>query len=100
MAKMKQTECVNMFDTKSEHEINEVRHSDKTLFGNEVITTVLKSAVGTVTRNLFRMKMLINQMIHCGNRTVFLLTDYLMVMSFAADYYDGCLSIGLNQGRK
>lgn len=100
MAKMAQTEWFNKFDTQFEHEINEFQHSDKTLFGNEDITTELKFAVRTVIRNMFRVKMEINQMKHCGNRTEFLLTDYHKVQFFAADYYDGCLSIGVKHGRK
>ena len=100
MAKMTQTEWFNMFDTKFEHEINDFRHSDNTLFGNEDITTELKFAVGTVIRNMFRVKMEINQVRHCVNRTVFLLTDYDKVQFFAAEYYEGYLSIGVKQGRK
>lgn len=100
MAKMTETEWLNMFDTKFEHEINEFRHSDKTLFGNDDITTELKFAVGTVIRNMFRVKMEVNQMQHCGNRTEFLLTDYHKVKFFAAEYYHGCISIGVKQGRK
>lgn len=69
MAKMTETEWLNMFDTKFEHEINKFRHSDKTLFGNDDITTELKFAVGTLIRNMFRVKMEFNQMQHCGNRT-------------------------------
>lgn len=76
MAKMTQTEWFNMFDTKSEHEINEFLHSDKTLFGNEDITTELKFAVGTVIRNMFRVKMEINQVRHCVYNHVLNIADY------------------------
>lgn len=99
MAKMTETEWRNKFDTKFEHELNEFRHSDKTLFGNEDISTELKFAVGTVIRNMFPVKMEINQMQPCGNRTEFLLTDYHKVQFFAAEYYDGFLSIGVKQRR-
>lgn len=100
MAKMTQAEWFDKFTTKFEHEINEFRHSDKTLFGNEDITTELKSAVGTVIRNMCPVKLEIKQMKHCGYRTLFLMTDYHNVQFFAAESYDGCLSIGVKQGRK
>lgn len=53
MAKMTKDEWFKKFDTVFEPAINEFRHSDKTLFGNEDITTEIKFALGTVIRNMF-----------------------------------------------
>lgn len=99
MAKMTKDEWFKKFDTEFEPAINEFRHSDKTLFGNEDITTEIKFALGTVIRNMFRVKMEITHPLDDG-KTKFLLTDYHKVQFFAADYHDGCLSIGVTQGRK
>lgn len=96
---MTKDEWFKKFDTEFEPAINEFRHSDKTLFGNEDITTEIKFGLGAVLRNMFRVKMEINHPLEDG-KTEFLLTDYHMVQFFAADYYDGCLSIGVTQGRK
>lgn len=99
MTKMTKDEWFKKFDTEFEPAINEFRHSDKTLFGNEDITTEIKFALGTVIRNMFRVKMEIIHTLDDG-KTKFLLTDYHMVQFFADDYHDGCLSIGVTQGRK
>ena len=98
--KMTQAEWFNKFDTEYELEINEFRHSDKTLFGNEDITTELRFAIGTVCRNMYRVKLEINQMEQYENRTEFLLTDYHRVQFFVAEYYKGSLSIGVMHGGK
>ena len=99
MANMTKNEWFKKFDTEFEPAINEFRHSDKTLFGNEDITTEIKFALGTVIRNMFRVKMEIIHPLDDG-KTKFLLTDYHMVQFFADDYHDGYLSIGVTQGRK
>ena len=99
MAKMTKDEWFKKFDTEFEPAINEFRHSDKTLFGNEDITTEIKFALGTVIRNMFRVKMEIIHTLDNG-KTKFLLTDYHMVQFFVDDSYDGFLSIGVTQGRK
>lgn len=99
MAKMTKDEWFKKFDKEFEPAINEFRHSDKTLFGNEDITTEIKFGLGAVIRNMFRVKMEINHPLE-DDKTEFLLTDYHMVQFFAAEYYDGCLSIGVTQGRK
>jgi hypothetical protein len=94
------TEWFKKFDSEYEREITEFRHSDKTLFGNEDITTEIKYALGTVLRNMYRVKMEINQMEQHENRTEFLLTDFHKVQFFIAEYYKGSLSIGVMHGRK
>ena len=99
MAKMTKDEWFKKFDTEFEPAINEFRHSDKTLFGNEDITTEIKFGLGAVLRNMFRVKMEITHPLDEG-KTKFLLTDYHMVQFFVDDYHDGCLSIGVTQGRK
>ena len=99
MAKMTKDEWFKKFDTEFEPAINEFRHSDKTLFGNEDITTEIKFGLGAVLRNMFRVKMEITHPLDDG-KTKFLLTDYHMVQFFADDYHDGYLSIGVTQGRK
>lgn len=100
MAKMTKDEWFKKFDKEFEPAINEFRHSDKTLFGNKDITTEIKFALGTVLRNMFCVKMEINQMEQFGDRTEFLLTDYHKVQFFATEYYKGCLSIGVTQASK
>lgn len=97
MAKMTKDEWFKKFDTKFEREINEFRHSDKTLFGNEDITTEIKFALGTVLRNMFRVKMEITHPLD-DDKTEFLLTDYHMVQFFIAEYYEGNLAIGVMHG--
>ena len=99
MAKMTKDEWFKKFDTEFEPAINEFRHSDKTLFGNEDITTEIKFGLGAVLRNMFRVKMEITHPLDDG-KTKFLLTDYHMVQFFVDDSYDGFLSIGVTQGRK
>lgn len=99
MAKMTKDEWFKKFDTEFEPAINEFRRSDKTLFGNEDITTEIKFGLGAVLRNMFRAKMEITHPLDEG-KTKFLLTDYHMVQFFVDDSYDGCLSIGVTQGRK
>ena len=99
MAKMTKDEWFKKFDTEFEPAINEFRHSDKTLFGNEDITTEIKFGLGAVLRNMFRVKMEITHPLDDG-KTKFLLTDYHMVQFFVDDSYDGYLSIGVTQGRK
>lgn len=100
MAKMTKDEWFKKFDKEFEPAINEFRHSDKTLFGNEDITTEIKFGLGAVIRNMFRVKMEINQMELYDNRTEFLLTDYHKVQFFVAEYYKGRLSIGVMHGGK
>lgn len=99
MAKMTKDEWFKKFDTEFEPAINEFRHSDKTLFGNEDITTEIKFGLGAVLRNMFRVKMEITHPLDDG-KTKFLLTDYHMVQFFVDDSHDGCLSIGVTQDRK
>ena len=99
MAKMTKDEWFKKFDTEFEPAINEFRHSDKTLFGNEDITTEIKFGLGAVLRNMFRVKMEITHPLDNG-KTKFLLSDYHMVQFLVDDSYDGCLSIGVTQGRK
>lgn len=99
MANMTKDEWFKKFDTEFEPAINEFRHSDKTLFGNEDITTEIKFGLGAVLRNMFRVKMEITHPLDDG-KTKFLLTDYHMVQFFVDDSYDGFLSIGVTQGRK
>ena len=99
MEKMTKDEWFKKFDTEFEPAINEFRHSDKILFGNEDITTEIKFALGTVTGSMFPVKMEIIHTLDDG-KTKLLLTDYHMVQFFADDYHDGCLSIGVTQGRK
>lgn len=53
MAKMTNDECFKKFDKKFEPPINEFRHSDKTLFGNEDITTESKADLVTFLRNMY-----------------------------------------------
>lgn len=96
---MTKDEWFKKFDTEFEPAINEFRHSDKTLFGNEDITTEIKFALGAVLRNMFRVKMEITHPLDYS-KTKFLLTDYHMVQFFVDDSYDGFLSIGVTQGRK
>lgn len=95
--KLTQKEWFKKFDTKFEREINEFRHSDKTLFGNEDITTEIKFGLGTVLRNMFRVKMEINTLLENGT-TEFLLTDYNRVKFFIAEYCGGNLAIGVMHG--
>ena len=93
------SEWLKKFENEFEQEINEFRHSDKTLFGNEDITTEIKFSLGVVIRNMYRVKMELNPLEQHENRTEFLLTDYHKVQFFAAEYYEGCLSIGVMCGK-
>ena len=101
MKKMTKSEWNSKFDTEFKSKINEFcQASDKTLFGNDDITTELKNACGTVVRNNYRVQLSINPNEHLPHTTEFLLTDYHKVTFFASEYYQGFLSIGVMKGSK
>lgn len=101
MKKMTKAEWDSKFEIEFKPKITEFRKSsDKTLFGNDNITTELKNACGAVVRDHYFVQLEIKPIEHRPLATEFLLTDYNKVTFFAAEYYQGSLSIGVMQGCK
>lgn len=98
--KLTQKEWFDKFDTEFSKEIDKFRISGTTLFDNEDITEELIYFVGSVVRDMYRVKLNISKMEAYNNGDEFTLTDYNGVQFFAAEYYNGKLSIGVMDKRK
>lgn len=93
-------EWFDKFDKEFSKEIDKFRISGTTLFDNEDITEELIYFVGSVVRDMYRVKLNISKMEAYNNGDEFTLTDYNGVQFFAAEYYKGKLSIGVMDKRK
>lgn len=101
MKKMTKSEWDSKFETEFKPKITEFcKSSDKTLFGNDDITSELKVACWSVIYDNYSVQLEIKPVEHSPLATEFLLTDYNKVAFFASEYYSGSLSIGVMQGSK
>lgn len=95
---MTKDEWNKKFVTEFEHEIEEFRQSDKTLFNNDVITNDLKHSLRTLIRYGHRVQLEIKQQVNIFTGftvTTFTVTDYNKVQFIVAEYYAGNLYIGV-----
>ena len=93
-------EWFDRFEKEFSEEISKFRHSDTPLFGSGDIAEELRCFAGAVVRDMYRVKLDIAKAETYGKGVELTLTDYNGVQFYAAEYYEGRLSLGVTDGNK
>lgn len=96
---MTKDEWNKKFVTEFEHEIEEFRQSDKTLFNNDVITNDLKHHLRTLIRYGHLVQLDIKQEVntHRFTVTMFIVTDYHKVQFIVSEFCKGRIYIAVRK---